>query len=72
MLSCFRWYRRLMGGTWHHGDHVERWGFDAGYMSHAWMEARAEKTAEQKRQREKERVDAIQGLRDNLVKWRAR
>lgn len=69
MLSAFRWYRRWLGGTWQNGDRVEHWEFDAGSMSPQWMEARAEKTAEQKRLREQERIDAFHGL--HIVKWRS-
>ena len=72
MLSLFRWYRRLMGGTWHNGSRVERWGFDAGSMGEAWLEKMADRTVEHKRKREQERIDAVNGLRDNIVKWRSR
>lgn len=67
MLSAFQWYRRLMGGTWHHGDQVERWGFDAGSMGEQWLETMADRTVEHKRKREQERIQAM----ESLLKWRA-
>ena len=66
MLSFFRWYRRLMGGTWHNGDQVERCGFDAGSMGEQWLESMADRGIEHKRRREHERLEAL----ESLLKWR--
>ena len=67
MLSFFRWYRRLMGGTWHHGDQVERWGFDAGSMGEQWLERWTERSFEDKQKRDQERIQALEGM----LKWRS-
>lgn len=62
MLSFFRWYRRLLGGTWHNGPETERWGFDAGSMSHGWMDRYEDRTLEQRQKR----AEAM----ERIVKWR--
>ena len=57
-----------MGGTWHNGSRVERWGFDAGSMGESWLEKMEDRTVEHKRKREQERIQALEGL----LKWRGR